>query len=511
MGEAASGGMESAGVVLKAVDQFSANIQKYLDELRQVQVQNERLSDEEQHAADMARRTAQGWDVSGQKAAKYALAAGALSGQMRMLGIQNQVAAHAIGLASDALTGSLGVIGGVITAVGALAAGISAVVRHTGEMREQVEAATTRLAAQAAETGILNEAERMLLAIRRTQIQLQLKESEVILQKAQAMKLELGLWEKLAIAAMHAQGLHRLAAAYAAAWTVAKNDQAIAEHLEKLRALKEELENINLAFEGGRVAIEARKQAEEDAAKAAKDLATAEREAAEARAAFHQQRVEQAVEWLGLMDAEMAKMTDHHQLLLALFKRQKEARDKEVEDEKKQAAERSARLQYWANVAQQAAATVGAAIGAAAAGSTSAWRAAGIAMIQIAAHAASRAVLMWAAAQAAIGNWAAAIRAAAGAMAIEGLAAAGVAYLQERESRRRSADDGGAAPVGGRGGGPSIGVESVFAPRASITQNISGDVSPAAAAAWQQSAQAFLDGSMDKWLSRKRAQGYRFA
>lgn len=512
---AGGGNLESAGVVLAAIDQFSSNIQKYVEDLRRVQASNQKLTDEEQRAAAAATKTTGAWKLSGEQASKYGLAAGVLSGQMRQLGIQNEVAARGISIAAEAMSGSLGAIGGMILGLGALASATAAVVTHTKHLHDETKSLTQKLADQASKTGIMNDAERELLAIRKTQIQLEIKHAEAILEKTRVMGMELNLWERLTIETLKANHQYAAAANLAAQWTVASNQAATAEQLDRLRQLKDELEKINLAFDGGTDAIQRRKQAADEAARKEKEAAEEAKrtalEAAQYRASTHQVRLQEAEQWLDAMAEEMSVEKRRADQAKRFFEEQKKQQEEQRRRDEAAAKSREDAYARWVAIATQAAQSIGAAIGAAAAGSTSSWRSAGIAMIQMAAHAAASFLAIWGTAQAAIGNIAGAARAAAGAAAIEALAAAGVAYLQERESRRHQGSqlhDG--APT--RRSGPSIGVESgSTVANVSLTQNISGNISPENAGDWRQQGQAFLDAHMDRWISRRRAQGYRFA
>jgi hypothetical protein len=215
------------------------------------------------------------------------------------------------------------------------------------------------------------------------------------------------------------------------------------------------------------------------------------------------------------------------QIQRAAAEEEKRAARARAEEEARQQHERTKRWHdtwgAWITLSVDSAAAIGEAIGATAAGSTSAWRQAGIDMIGISARAAQEQLAIWATAQAAIGNFAGAARAYAATAAIGLAAAAAQGYLQEMERQRSRSDnrpgddyghrtgpdieiwDPGRWDAGRPSGSSSTNVRNTFSP--SLTINASGTA--ASPGVWREDAQRWLDENMRVWEERQRLRGGR--
>jgi hypothetical protein len=77
--------------------------------------------------------------LSGEKIAKYGTAIGLLTGQMQRFGVQNDLVTRGVQIGTEALTGTLGTLGLVTLAVGALATGIGALVLKHRENEQAIK------------------------------------------------------------------------------------------------------------------------------------------------------------------------------------------------------------------------------------------------------------------------------------------------------------------------------------------------------------------------------------
>ncbi len=539
MTEGATGTVDETGVVLRAIDEFDANIQKYLADLRKVQASNQKLSDDEKRAAAAATAHGEAAHLSAQKVSRYGMAALMVSGQVRELRPAGAAAAQGITLVSEAAMGAMGPIGAVLAALGAAAAVTIELANAQKKATEHAQNTTDRLIEQAAKTGILNEAEELLIASRKIEIELKLREAEATLANVTAMGMELTVREKL-----HVVMLSLLDTAFHqnTMWVVAaehvQNERAeLGELTLKLREYREQLKLIDDAVAGGT----------NNAPERAKALADAAMAAIEARAqaigiTFGNivPVVDAALRTVAEMEErfvvdskalfETKAFSDYELWRMGTLQIEQELAKRKAADEKA-AADRMARGAKVSMVLSQQASLLGDAVGQAAAGQTGAWKAAAASEVQLGVAAAEKYLAVKVTQYAAAGNYAMAALAAAGILAVHTLGSKAVGELQQMPTE---ADRYGDRSGYGRSG-PSINVQGIgyydpysdYAARASaqaghsgasnvnapVNANLSitvqGDVNPATAQAWKQEAQAWLDQQMPRWEERQRAVGAR--
>jgi len=95
--------------------------------------------------AAAAGRLAASHAISGERMAKYGTTIGVLSGSMRELGVQNDLVARGIGVATEAFTGMMGPIGIVTVAIGGLATVIARAATESGRLRKETKSAVEGL------------------------------------------------------------------------------------------------------------------------------------------------------------------------------------------------------------------------------------------------------------------------------------------------------------------------------------------------------------------------------
>lgn len=507
MADNTGGTTERTGVTLVFKDEFTATVGQFSAKSTEIEQRMAAIERASLRQAGVAQKQAQGFKVSGEAVAKYSLAAAQCSGTMQRMGISNEIAAKSIGITTEALVGGLNPLMLTITAVGALATAIIAVANHQKSMEKATRTATEAIIQKAAQTGILRAEEAALLRHEKALIQQELVSIQLKIEKAKAMEIEIGLWNKIAIAALLAAKQYGRAAKLSAEWIASTNQKALAESLAKLRELEEKLAAINLAFAGGaegakrhEEAVTRAAEAEKAAINAAGDrikwltalqVAEDEKRAASAEAAAVKAR---------------AVMEQYHQ-------DQVNALNKEAVDQ----AARVDRFKKVHSAISSGAQQLGAIMGQVAAGTAGAWKAALVMVVQMAGRAISAMILAWGAAQAAMGNVAGAMRAAIGAALVEGIFSGVASYLQARQAGGGAGGGGGtggggSTPRGATGpqiyGGSSSRSNVSFAPQFNLTMTLQGDVPADRAATARKEAFAMFDEHFGPWASRARKLGF---
>lgn len=181
---ASPGTIDETGVVLRAIDEFSENIQKYLAALRRVQQQQQGLGDEERRAAGGADDRGRKFELNAARMAKYGTAVSAMSGQLAGLGPAGQIASRGAMLVGEAVSGMMGPIGAAVVVMGALTSGMIAMMRYKSQQEDQARKSGEAFLMQAEKTGLLSKAEEA-----RTRVLLAQARAELITAQAKQAKL----------------------------------------------------------------------------------------------------------------------------------------------------------------------------------------------------------------------------------------------------------------------------------------------------------------------------------
>lgn len=159
-------GVEKVQTAKTALDQLEQAEQKVTGRAPAFTAASKQVSDAAGKIGDAARESARRTDdaarstgalgelhkLSGERMARYGTAVALVSGQMRELGVSNDIVARGLTVTMEGFTGMLGPIGLAVVALGAVATVVASLATEQGRLREATIGATDALITQASRT-----------------------------------------------------------------------------------------------------------------------------------------------------------------------------------------------------------------------------------------------------------------------------------------------------------------------------------------------------------------------
>ena len=156
--------LPTTGVVLAALDEFSANMRAYVTGLAQVGDAEEKAAAGSGRAAKHARDLGEQHKLGAEKMARYALGASIVTGQLQQMGISTDKITLPMTVLFTTMTEGFNPTGAILIGVGLLASKLVSVFTEAQRLREETDKLTASLAGMAAAGGVQSEAERAAVA-----------------------------------------------------------------------------------------------------------------------------------------------------------------------------------------------------------------------------------------------------------------------------------------------------------------------------------------------------------
>lgn len=266
------GNLPTTGVVLAAIDEFSANMRRYVQSLDEVGHKTDEAGQQSQRFGRRSGEAGAGAQLGAEKMARYALATGILTGQLQSLGVSAERLTLPLTIVATTMMDGFNVMGGGILVVGALISGVITLATAYSQAEKAFSASASRLVSLTTASGAQNEADRQLLKTLLALDQQLIIKTKADLIAAQASQQHAS-WMASAAAAGLAylqtmfgintatlQGKLLLDSYNASGLNNAKN---AADAAVKLHELEQQIKDINTALSGGSDAL--KKAAEDNA------------------------------------------------------------------------------------------------------------------------------------------------------------------------------------------------------------------------------------------------------
>lgn len=275
-----TGAIDQVGVVISAVDAFSATMTKYITSLQQTVGAEqaaagsaEALAAAQAAAGKQAEAAGAAHQMSAMKMSKYAMAGLILSGSMHDLGIKTKELRLGLTLLFMAITLGMSWMTALILTLGAVAAAMVKVVTYSKGIKREFNESADALIKLTVETGANDKATRALIEARRALLLIEIEEVRAKIADINVTSRQLSFMQTAVMLYNTIKGLIQgksLAEAGAAAAEQANTDVVMAHQAElaklnvELLTMEQTLKDANTALAGGS------KKLEEQAEKAKK-------------------------------------------------------------------------------------------------------------------------------------------------------------------------------------------------------------------------------------------------